>query len=266
MLRDIYFVNVRNDHGTAYEWAQPHPGGSASYTDFRALVRLAGFKTCEMSEVDLWSDNAYVFAPNNGNVQACLSRPRKCKAIHWELERPGTEWFPWFDETWVSDRTQFMMGSHPRFKYVPLGGHPKLGGAPCLPKVWDLIPLCYAYGERAAKLNALASNGFTLAPSTFEPVDRMYTLAHSRWGLMLHQTPHPIMTPLRAVLYACWKLPIIAEAVGDAHPYKFIDYDPELNAARSMSEEEMEHLVEYNYKVATVAFPFRDCVEKAIDE
>lgn len=265
MPRDIIFVNVRNDHGSAYEWVEPHPGGSASYTDFRALVRLSGFQTCELSEVKLLSDNIYIFAPNNGYVEAHLkSGPRTCTAVHWELERPGTEWFPWFDETWVSDRTQFAMANDPHFKYVPLGGHPGLGGAPSLPKSWDLIHLAYAYGERAAKLNQLEQNGFLLAPATFDPIGRMYTLAHSRWGLMLHQSPYPIMTPLRAVLFACWRLPIIAETVGDSYPYKFIGFDPELNEIRSLSEEVIKEMVEDNYNIATKILPFRACVESVV--
>lgn len=266
MLRDIIFVNVRNDHGTAYEWVTPHTGGSASYTDFRTLVRLAGFKTCELSEVDLFSDTAYIFAPNNGNVEAYLSRPRKCKAIHWELERPGITWHPWFDETWVSDLTQLQMANNARFRYVPLGGHPKLGGIRSWPKIWDICHMAYAYGPRAEKLARLAEKGLTIAPATFEPVDRMYILSHSRWGLMLHQTDHPIMTPLRAVLFACWKLPIIAEHVGVDYPYDFIPFDPDLKAALSMSEKHVTDLVESNYAVATSQYTFKDCVERAVDE
>jgi hypothetical protein len=266
MSGDIVFVNVRNDHGTAYEWLDPHPGGSASYTDFRALVRLSGFKTCEIGDIEFDSDNTYIFAPNNGYVEAALkSRPRLCKAVHWELERPGTEWFPWFDETWVSDKTQYALANHPRVRYVPLGGHVELGGAPALPKVWDLIHLAYAYGSRAQKLYQLEANGFLLAPATFDPMGRRHTLAHSRWGLMLHQTPHPIMTPLRAVLFACWRLPIVAEEVGDSYPYKFIGFDPELNELRSLSEEVLEEMVEYNYNMITRALPFRTCVESAVD-
>ncbi len=265
MQGDLYFVNVRNDHGTAYEWQEPHPGGSASYTDFRALVRLSGFKTCEISEVALMSENTYIFAPNNGYVEALLkSGPRTCKAIHWELERPGTEWFPWFDETWVSDLTQERMANHPRVKYLFLGGHPGLGGAPALPKIWDLVHLAYAYGERARKLNELEANGFLLAPATFDPIGRNHTLAHSRWGLMLHQSDYPIMTPLRAVLFACWRLPIVAEQVGNDYPYKFIGYDPELNELRSMGEEEIEAMVGHNYRTATDAMTFRACVEERL--
>lgn len=263
-----FLVRVLNDHGAAYEHDPAHPGGSESYTDFWTLARLCAVPTCEMSEVDVSSQDTYIFAPNNGNVKALLSQPRTCKAIHWELERPGIELFPYFDEMWVSDKTQHTLAVardlSAKIKYVTLGGHKLLGGKPALPKIWDLVPMCYAYGERAAKLYDLAEKGYTIAPSTFEPRERDAILAHSRWGLMLHQTPHPIMTPLRAVLYAVWKLPIIAEEVGDAYPYKFIPYDKDLSALRDLSEEDVINIVDFNYRIATENYPFKDCIEAAL--
>lgn len=259
-----FLVRVLNDHGAAYERDPLHPGGSESYTDYWSLARLSGVPIIEMKDVDVNSRDTYIFAPNNGNVQALLSQPRTCKAIHFELERPGTELFPHFDEMWVSDKTQHAMANNPKVKYVPLGGHKLLGGIPMLPKMWDLVPMCYAYGERAAKLIDLASKGFLIAPSTFEPQERNAILAHSRWGLMLHQTPHAIMTPLRAVLYACWRLPIVAEYVVDSYPYIFIPYDPELTALRSYSEDAIQELVDFNYRIATKEFTFKACIEAAL--
>ncbi len=271
-----YLVRVLNDHGAAYERDLSHPGGSESYSDYWTLARLSNIPMCEMSEVDVNSRDTYIFAPNNGNVQALLSQPRTCKAIHWELERPGTVLFPHFDEMWVSDKTQYAMaqalitpllaefGLPDKIKYVTMGGHKLLGGKPALPKIWDACPMCYAYGDRLAKIIDLATKGFTIAPSTFEPRERDAILAHSRWGFMLHQTPHPIMTPLRAVLYACWKLPIVAEAVGDSYPYKFIQYDPDLDILGLHSNETIQGLVDFNYRIATEEFTFKACIEAAL--
>lgn len=259
-----FLVRVLNDHGAAYERDPAHAGGSESYTDYWNLARLSQIPTCEMFEVDLQSDNTYIFAPANGYTAAAFSQPRTCRVIHWNIERPGIEVEPYVDEMWVSDKTQLMMANDPRVKYVPLGGHKDLGGDPMLPKLWDLCPLCYAYGERLAKLVDLATKGFVLAPSTFDPLDRDTILAHSRWGLMLHQTPHPIMTPLRAVLYACWKLPIVSETVGDSYPYKFIPYDEDLEVMMAYSEEDVKAMVEFNYRVATEEFTFKACIEAAL--
>lgn len=259
-----FLVRVLNDHGAAYERDPLHPGGSESYTDFWMLARLSGVPTCEMFEVDLQSNNTYIFAPANGYTASGFSSPRKCRVIHWCIERPGIEFMPYVDEMWVSDKTQLTMANDPRVKYVPLGGHKNLGGEPMLPKLWDLCPMCYAYGDRLTKIIGLVTKGFTMAPSTFDAPERNAILAHSRWGLMLHQTPHAIMTPLRAVLYACWKLPIVAETVGDSYPYKFIPYDEDLEVLRSYSEQDIKELIEFNYRIATEEFTFKACIEAAL--
>lgn len=266
-----FLVRVLNDHGAAYERDPEHPGGSESYTDFWQLARLSGVPTCEMKDIQVNSEDTYIFTPANGYTQALFSQPRTCKVIHWNIERPGIEIEPYVDEMWVSDRTQLLMASDPRVQYVPLGGHKDLGRyptdrgwEPAYPKLWDLCPLCYAYGDRLGKLIDLATKGYTIAPSTFEPRERETILRHSRWGLMLHQTPHPIMTPLRAVLYACYKLPIVAELVGDSYPYKFIPFDEDLEVLRSYSEAEIQELVDFNYRVATEEFTFKACIEAAL--
>lgn len=263
-----YLVRVLNDHGAAYERDLSHPGGSESYTDFWTLARLSGVPMCEMSEVDVNSRDTYIFAPANGYTKAVFSQPHTCKAIHWNIERPGIEFEPYVDEMWVSDKTQLsmakMLNPLANIKYVPLGGHKLLGGKPASPKIWDVCPMCYAYGDRLAKIIGLATKGITIAPSTFEPRERDAILAHSKWGLMLHQTPHPIMTPLRAVLYACWKLPIVAEEVGDSYPYKFIQFDPDLDILGHHSEETIQGMVDFNHRVATEEFTFKACIEAAL--
>lgn len=263
-----FLVRVLNDHGAAYERDPAHPGGSESYTDFWTLARLSGVPMCELSEVDVNSHDTYIFAPANGYTSAAFAKPHNCKVIHWCIERPGIEFLAYVDEMWVSDKTQFTMARalNPlaNIKYVPLGGHKLLGGKPSVPKLWDLCPMCYAYGDRLAKIIDLTTKGYTIAPSTFEPRERDTILAHSRWGLMLHQTPHAIMTPLRAALYACWKLPIISETVGDTYPYKFIPYDPDLEILGAYSSDAIDGLVEFNYRIATEEFTFKACIEAAL--
>lgn len=271
-MQPYTLVRILNDQGAAYEWDVAHPGGSASYTDFWAIARASGVPICELWEVDLTSDKAYIFAPANGYTEASFAnKPRACRLIHWNIERPpaGTLCTPavdYADEIWYSDLTQWGAAGDTRARYVPLGGHPTFGGESLLPKLWDFLPLCYAYGERLAKILDIASRGWTIAPNTFDPVMRNNLLSHSRWGLMLHQTPHPIMTPLRAVLYASWSLPIVAEHVGDAYPYRFIPYEPDLNTLRGVTEKEMEEIVEHNYAMVTDEHPFRKCIERALGD
>ncbi len=98
---EIFFVNVRNDQGARYEVDPARPGGSQSYTDVWALVKLSGFKTCEIGEVDFDSRNTYIFFPCNGNTDAAFNRPHSCTLIHWKLER-NYEVKPYADFTWAS--------------------------------------------------------------------------------------------------------------------------------------------------------------------
>ncbi len=263
-MPSYFLVRVLNDHGAAYEVDPLHPGGSESYTDFWQLARLSGVPTCELHEADLESDNVYICAPWNGYCTAHFARPHKCRVIHYNIERPGLEIGEGADEMWVSDKTQLAMAADPRVRYVPLGGHVGLGGNPQYPKMWDFCPLAYAYGERARKLDKLSRLGYTIAPSTFDAYQRNIVLAHSRFGLMLHQTPHPIMTPLRAVLFACWKLPIVAEHVSDSYPYVFTAFDEAGQIAFAQPQAVMEAHVEFNHRVATEEFTFRACIEAAL--
>lgn len=262
-MSEIVFVRIFNDNGNTYEFDPLHPGGSASYTDYWRLVRLSGFKMCGLADIDYDSDNVYICAPNNGYT-ASFQTPRKCRIVHWELERPGTQHFAQYDEMWVSDRTQWHMTASAACKYVPLGGHKELGVDPRYPKMWDFCPLAYLYGARAEKVDKLAGLGFTIAPSTFDPGERNIILAHSRWGLMLHQTPHPIMTPLRAVLYACSRLPIVAEYVADTWPYQFIPYEENMATLQAMDNGYVQDMVDNNYYMMTETLTFRKCVEEAV--
>lgn len=261
----IKFVRVLNDHGNAYEVDPAHPGGSSSYHDVWQLVRLSGFPIIELGEIDFDSDDTFVFFPANGNSAAALRRPHKCKLIHWNLERQIGDSIQYADEVWVGDRYYAQMAHHSKVKHVPLGGHKNLGGIPLLPKMYDYIHLSYAYGVREHNINETAKYGFTIAPNTFDLALRDIYLAHSRWGLSLHQTPEPIIEPPRYVLFACWKLPIVAESVVDSFPYKTIPWDPAGHRITTLDPGYIQDLAEDNYQMMTGKYSFRNCVEKAVE-
>ncbi len=261
---EIFFVNVRNDQGARYEVDPERPGGSQSYTDVWSLVRLSGFKTCEIGDVDYDSCSTYIFFPCNGNTDAAFNRPHRCKLIHWKLER-NYEVKAYADVTWCSDRFLALMTGSPKCFYVPLGGHPGFGGKPLYPKMWDFCHLSYAFGEREHRMNLTAENGFTIAPCTFNLEERDIILAHSRWGLALHQTPEPIIEPPRYILFASWRLPIVAEACADPFPYKTIPWSPDCKALMAADEGYIRDIVEDNYYLMTTRYSFRNCVEKAVE-
>ena len=266
-VRDPIFVKVKNDHGNTYRHDPKNPGGSSSYSDLWDLVEISGFERRELKDCDLDSDETFIAMPWNGYVAAHFRRHHRCRLIHWNIERPGITVEPYVDQMWVSDKTQCLMAreNNKNVQYLPLGGHPNYGGEPRYPKVWDMLPLAYAYGARAEKLLKIQEMGLSLAPATFAPAEKAHTLSHSRFGLMLHQTDHPIMTPLRAVLFASWRLPIIAEAHGDSYPYQFIPYDPELNSLTDCTQEQIAAMVAHNYKAVTKTHTFRGSILKAME-
>lgn len=262
-MSNYYFVKIKNDHGSTYRWTDPHLGGSCSYEDYWRLIELDKMPTCELAEADLESDNTYICAPWNGYAAAHFNRPHKCRVIHWDIERPGLAQQPGVDEVWVSDRTQYAMHQGFDVNYVALGGHRKLGGLPEYPKLYDFATLAYHDGRRAGMFGALASRGILLSGNAYGP-ERDHILAHSHAGLMLFQDDYKIMTPLRAVLYACWKLPIVAEHVGDTYPYRFIPFDHGLVNYNAYSSGDIQEIVDENYEMVTETKPFWLEVENAL--
>jgi len=231
----IIFVKVRNDEGNLYD----------SYDDYWKLVNLSKFESCELDEVNPNSENIYVFSPDNGNVKECCKREHKAKYILWQMER-GIEGAikDYFDEIWVSDRYFHSLINHPKCKYVILGGHLSLGGRPKEPKKWDYVHLSYLLGRRKEKIDNLIKEGYTIAPNGWGEVKEK-SLAYSKMGICFHQDEMPIIEPLRYVLFACWKLPMLAEFSQDFFPYA------PLNAQE-------------NYKLMTEKYTFRKCVEGAV--
>lgn len=243
-MNEVTFVLVRNDEGVIYD----------SYTDFYNLVELSDFKTCELD--DIKEPGTYIFPVDNGNVKECLmAKDRsKYKFILWYLER-GTP--PnYYDEIWVSDR---WFAKQLKVKYVPLGGHRDLsyansfGVLPLDNKLYDFIPLSYLYGERLNKVEQLKEN-YTIAPNGWGE-ERDFNLSASRYGLCLHQDDQPIIEPLRYTLFACCKLPIVAEYSEDYDPYRVIPFENFIDL------NDRSDLVRDNYLKMTEELTFKKCVE-----
>lgn len=264
-MTTIKFCRILNDNGHAYDWAAGIAGGSHSYTDLWSLIRLSGFPIIDTHEVDFDSEDTVILFPDNGNSKAAFSRPHRCKLILWSLERPGTEDVPYADEIWVSDRYQHRLANNPKFRYVPMGGHPGLGGTPSYPILYDFAVMAYLVDGRLAKVHGLANRGFSIAPNAYgEPRDM--ALAHSRCGLCLHQTPHPIIEPLRYTLFACWRLPLVCEWSEDFFPYRTIPYQDTMSCLLAMESGHIQELVEENFETLTKRLTFRACVEQAVHE
>lgn len=251
------FLDVRSDDGQQY----------SSYKDFWTLVKLSCFET--VGQDSPWRDSTETIVSPiaNGNVLAWAKEPRKCKLILWQLERRCGTWQEFlprsFDTIWLADRHQAneARAYHPDVRHVPVGGHPGLGGKPSQAKKYDFCHFSYLWGKREATIRELQGRGYAIAPKAWPP-ERDVLLAESRAGLCLHQwTPQVkdfYIEPLRLILMAMWRLPIIAEFCHDCFPYKcytMAEIDAALVDARNYAEE--------NYKVMVDMFPFQRCVEEA---
>jgi len=258
-MKDPIFVRLHNDEAKIYD----------SYTDFWTLVDLSGFASVAQNEIDLNSDNDYVLYINNGNAKEIAMQPRRCRLILWQLERPSEGFDDRFlpqcyDESWVSDRQLYrtcadrLRGAKP-IKYLPVGGHERLGGEPVMPKRYDAISISYNdpnNGRRSAIIAELKKRyGITLAPNGWGP-ERDRRLASSRVGLCLHQDNLRIIEPLRFTLFSCWKLPLVAEHSLDVFPYHTHSLE-EIRSASNWLD---------NYTTMTRTLTFRHCVESAMGE
>ncbi len=253
LMEGIYFVKMRNDQGELYP----------SYIDYWKLVELSGFRTCELNEVDRDSDNVYIFSPVNGNTIAWMQSPHKARFICWQLERPNKQdatcreyGIKSVGEMWVSDRA---LAEACNCTYVPMGGHPdlvKMTNDPC--GEYDFVHMAYLYGERKAKVDALAREGYKIAPASFKNRDSI--LMKSKYGLCLHQDEFPTIEPLRYTLFACACLPIFAEKSDDFYPYKVFD----ISEIGKYSEDFMFDISNYNNKLLTEELTFKNCVLNAL--
>jgi len=232
----IKFVELLNDDGIIYP----------SYREeLWELVKLSGFETCKLDEIDYQSNDHYICYLRNGNTEANFNhiqaKDRKCKLILFLLEwgtwkdgvMQGFDLEPYWDSIWVSDRyyRELLRYKNPDIKveYVFFGGHKDFCGQPSTQE-WDFVHLSYAYGTREHKMQIMANNGYTFAPNGWGE-EKKYSLAHSRWGLCLHQFPVSFANSQRLTLFASWKLPIISDVIRDPYPYQtfpegIIHFDP----------------------------------------
>lgn len=252
------------------------------YTEYHEMIRLSGYKTCAVDEIDFSQDAIYIFSPINGEFRPTIDRERhkekKCKIIHWCLERPQMAMTKFkdstadferaylIDETWYSDRS-LANGADGRF--VPIGGHPGYG-LPTEKKVYDLIHLSYCWGRRDTVWNQL--KGFKVAPNGWG-MKRHNRLRHTKFLVNVHQDGDKFLEPLRFILAALYGVPIISEECDDPFPYVADDdfisstYDnvveTTIRAATGAYGDHAERAKRLRVKMTT-EFLFKDLVDRAV--
>lgn len=259
-----------------------------SYTDLNRLFDLSGLETCHIDGIDHNRDAVYVVGCVNGEYRPHRANAKNPKAflVFWSLERPGPERFvgycagmrkllnEWnFDEIWSADPYVVDKIADSRIRYVPIGGHPDLESVVREEPKYDFAHMSCQSGRRNNIYKALEKAGKTMAPNAYGEA-RTTLLGQSRYMLNVHQDDWPILEPLRFVLAACCKLPIISEHVehagiysrhGANHYYIDVHYAELAETALGVKPVDMAAMAERTYDMVTTEFGFSRVVLSAVD-
>lgn len=204
-----------------------------SYTDYRRLVSVSGFETCNQDQINPNRDAIYIVSPMNGDVENALrARPkasRKCKIVSWFLERPSPHGGVKFnehvvrlisdlvDEFWVSDRAMYQaIKGIVNTKFVPVGGDEAIGGKRLNDKTFDVTHMSYVYGRRDKIIHSLRCR---IGPNGWGDA-RHNTLLRTKMMVNVHQDNDGYYEPLRFALCAAYAMPMISEQCLDPYPYE----------------------------------------------
>jgi hypothetical protein len=257
-----------------------------SYHDFWELVRLSGFQSCYVDQVDFRQPVTYITTMVNDEWQAMVERqanvPRYAHLIFWNLERPvgwaGTVgayaercrtmmYARWFDEIWVSDRR---LAQETELRFVIMGSHPELG-TPNWSKRYDLVHMSVPVNRRQTIYKRFDEG--RIAPNCWPP-ERDKVLQLSKFALNVHQDVHPFQEPLRFALFAAYGLPILSEVIYDSFPWNeatmtWATYDglvPKLEQMLQGHYAPWQKMGERGRQMMTVDYRFDKVVIQAVRE
>lgn len=276
-----------------------------SYVDYRRLIELSGFEWCWFGEIDLTlTDTVYIASPANVSLWQSLMRYENSKwiasqVIWWNLEDQWLETKPVHDlkttEThattesilqlpgvvaaWCSNRT--LPAQDPRYRFVPLGSHPRLADRVRAARRWDLCHLSYIWGRRGP-IHDLLSQRFRVAPVAHgQERDQILSSSMAMW--IVHQAERRVlMEPQRLAFAAAYRLPVLTEVIDDGHdlqiePYPFqpnvdyipFEYGPPKNVADRIAAilsepDKLLRLGDKLFEHLAVEFNFRSCVELGV--
>lgn len=213
-----------------------------SYTDYWHLVKLSGFPTCYVDEVDVSADKVFIISPMNGEWRPHIAnqkhKPHRAHLILWNLERPSGSggirnyashnqqliYDRYVDEVWVSDRR---LAQETRTRFVVFGSDYGLAKPfdNNHEKIYDFVHMSYITLRRAVVYNLFPQD--KIAPNCWPP-ERHKVLISSKFALNIHQDPYPFQEPLRLALFAAYGLPIVTETIHDSYPWseEYMIYNP----------------------------------------
>lgn len=260
-----------------------------SYQDFWHLVELSDFPSRYLDEIDLSTDDVYIFTPHNGEfdpVVAAKGREswmgRKCKILWWLLERPDdgnpvsfsdrlAPLLSLIDGCFASDRTVAAM--HLAFTHAVVGSHPGLayGIEPSSDKRYDYAHMSYAWGRREAMYNQMRARGLTEAPNAYGQ-SRAIVLSQTRLMVNANQYPRPVVAPLRFAIASACKMPVLSERMPEPFPHvenedlvlEDLARLPDAAARLLADQPRLDALAAAMHQRLCVEWTFRKAVEDAV--
>lgn len=251
----------------------------ASYQDLYALIDLSGFETCYIDEIDPQSDNAYIITILNGEVPEAGYPDARAKIVLWDNEwhldgvpaLAGVEY--WAADAWYAKQ----IGA----QYVPMGSHVglvppySLSGyaAPHRYYAFDVAFIGYFDGvpRRQVIRQQLIERGINVSPPGGWGDSRNAILNASQAYLHVHQLADaPTIAPLRMVVAAAYRLPVISESVADPGVFREYGYAyPYDKLAEGVGDHINERIIRAPYGEALHQFlchdyTFRKSVEAAL--
>lgn len=213
-----------------------------SYCDYWKLVELSKYPICYVQQMDLSREVVYIISPANLELPTHIEKERvrlarcglrkRAYLIWWNLERPdsgsgklselsGTmvansmdDLLKYCDAVWVSDR--YLQSLDPRAVHVVLGSHPGLAAIEY--KRGFKYTWCHMSQINARRQEIYKNFPKKMIGLNAYGEERAKVLSSSMSIINVHQTPLPIMEPLRFALAAAYKLPVFSETILEPWP------------------------------------------------
>ena len=221
-MSDVIFARTR----TVYD----------SYIDYFKLAELSGYPIVYCDEIDVDSDNLYIFTPLNGENNHGWPVSRATIVLwdgEWRLKESDYQWSdsdlvvpPGVSRVWASDK---WYAERIHAEYVPLGSHPGLVGTAQTDETFDIATMCYIWGRRGNITTCLQERGVSIAPNGWgDERDALLKSSSALLHIHQHAKVHTV-APLRYAIAAAWHLPLISESVYDRGIFEtsvlYADYD-----------------------------------------
>ena len=185
-----------------------------SYDDFYHLIRLSGYPSCFVDEMDVEDPSkAYILITRNGEWGDGWAHA-KARLIHYVFEWEQYPPIAGVNELWSPDAWHArQIGA----RYVPLGGHRDLRiNKTSSDATYDVCYLAYLTGRREHMRAMLTEAGYKLTHWSARGEARDPLMRASLLYLHVHQDEaKPAVPALRMIVAAAYRIPVVCETPAD---------------------------------------------------